>query len=131
MSIPTEVGAITLFIDDVARSKEFYARAFELEPIFEDDNSVVFRFENLIVNLLHRPAAHELVEPSQVAAADSGATFQLTIGVPDADETFGELAARGVEFLNGPQDRPWGIRTAAFADPDGHVWEVASSLSDR
>jgi uncharacterized glyoxalase superfamily protein PhnB len=30
-----------------------------------------------------------------------------------------------VKLLNGPMDRPWGIRTAAFADPAGHVWEIA------
>ncbi|MET0609013.1 MAG: VOC family protein, partial [Gaiellaceae bacterium] len=28
----------------------------------------------------------------------------------------------------GPIDRPWGLRTAAFADPDGHVWEVAAKI---
>jgi uncharacterized glyoxalase superfamily protein PhnB len=39
------------------------------------------------------------------------------------------LRGRGVEFLNGPQDRPWGQRTAAFADPDGHVWEIAQELT--
>ena len=36
-----------------------------------------------------------------------------------------ELAGRGVKFLNGPMDRPWGIRTACFADPAGHIWEIA------
>jgi catechol 2,3-dioxygenase-like lactoylglutathione lyase family enzyme len=35
-----------------------------------------------------------------------------------------------VELLNGPIDREWGVRTAAFADPDGHVWEVAQERSD-
>lgn len=26
---------------------------------------------------------------------------------------------------HGPMDRPWGIRTASFIDPVGHIWEVA------
>jgi lactoylglutathione lyase len=30
-----------------------------------------------------------------------------------------------VELLNGPMDRPWGIRTASFLDPGGHIWEIA------
>ena len=37
-----------------------------------------------------------------------------------------ELERRGVKLLNGPMDRPWGIRTASFRDPAGHLWEVAS-----
>ena len=36
-----------------------------------------------------------------------------------------ELARRGVELINGPMDRPWGVRTACFADPAGHIWEIA------
>ena len=51
--------------------------------------------------------------------------MQLTLGVDDVDAACAELAARGVELLNGPMDRPWGIRTAAFADPSGHIWELA------
>ena len=39
-----------------------------------------------------------------------------------------QLAARGVELLNRPMDREWGMRTAAFTDPDGHVWEVAAKI---
>ena len=38
------------------------------------------------------------------------------------------LRVRGVELLNGPTNRPWGVRTASFADPDGHIWEVAGKI---
>ena len=123
------VGAITLFVEDPQRSKTFYANVFELEPIYEDDDAVAFRFENLIVNLLAARAAPELVSPAPVAEQDIGARFQLTIWVDDADRVASELGTRGVALLNGPLDRPWGVRTAAFADPDGHIWEVAQELS--
>ncbi|HEY0475774.1 MAG TPA: VOC family protein [Kribbella sp.] len=56
---------------------------------------------------------------------DAGRRFQLTIPVDDVDAVCAELTSRGVKLLNGPMDRPWGIRTAAFADPAGHVWEIA------
>lgn len=39
-----------------------------------------------------------------------------------------ELAAKGVAFLNGPIERPWGRRTAACADPSGNVWEIAEEI---
>jgi uncharacterized glyoxalase superfamily protein PhnB len=35
-----------------------------------------------------------------------------------------------VSLLNGPIDRPWGMRTATFADPDGHIWEIAQQLGE-
>jgi len=51
------------------------------------------------------------------------------VGVDDVDAVCEDLASRGVELLNGPMDRPWGMRTAAFADPDGHVWEVGAAVA--
>ena len=122
------VGAITMFVDDPRRSKEFYERVFEVSPVFEDDNSVAFEFENLIVNLLMERAAPELIEPTPVAGRETGERFQLTIWVEVADAVVEQLRSAGVELLNGPIDRPWGLRTAAFADPDGHVWEVAAKI---
>jgi len=122
------VGAITMFVDDPRRSKEFYERVFGVSPVFEDENSVAFEFENLIVNLLVERSAPELIEPTPVAGREAGERFQLTIWVEDADAVVEQLRSAGVELLNGPIDRPWGLRTAAFADPDGHVWEVAAKI---
>jgi lactoylglutathione lyase len=124
------VGAITLFVEDPQRSKGFYQEVFEVPVLFEDESSAAFQFENTIVNLLATPAAHELIAPGAVAGRDTGARFQFTIWVEDADVVVEQLAARGVELLNGPIDREWGMRTAAFTDPDGHVWEVAQQLPE-
>ena len=122
---PGGISAITLFTDDLAASKEFYARAFAMPVHFEDDASAVFRFGDTLINLLKTDEAHELIAPAPVAPATSGARMQLTLTVDDVDAVCAELAQRGVELLNGPMDRPWGVRTAAFADPSGHIWELA------
>jgi catechol 2,3-dioxygenase-like lactoylglutathione lyase family enzyme len=124
------VGAITLFVEDPARSKVFYEQVFDVPVVYEDESSAAFQFENTIVNLLARPAADELIAPGSVGGPDAGARFQLTIWVEDANAVVGELAERGVELLNGPIDREWGMRTAAFADPDGHIWEIAQQLAE-
>ena len=90
-----------------------------------NDDSAVFDFGNTIINLLKTTAARELIEPAAVATQEAGSRLQLTIQVDDVDATCAELAARGVTLLNGPMDRPWGIRTASFRDPGGHIWEIA------
>jgi lactoylglutathione lyase len=123
----TSVGAVTLFVADPARSKAFYERVFGVPLLFEDADSAAFRFDNTIVNLLANRAAHELVGPAPVGRGD-GARSQLTIWVDDADAACSELAARGVTLVNGPMDRAWGVRTALFADPDGHLWEIAQEI---
>ena len=129
MSKLDSVGAITLFIEDRQRAKSFYEQAFDVEPVYEDENAVAFQFENMVVNLLVTREAHGLIGPAVVAERETGARFQLTIWVDDTNAVCEELARRGVELLNGPIDRPWGLRTAAFADPDGHIWEVAAKIA--
>ena len=32
------------------------------------------------------------------------------------------------DALRGPADRPWGMRTVTFADPGGHIWEIAQEI---
>ena len=122
------IGAITMFTEDLDRSKRFYQDVFGLPTAWEDDNSAVFKFDNTVINLLKIPAAHELIEPGTVAGPEAGARFQLTVGVDDVDAVCAELASRGVQLLNGPMNRPWGIRTASFTDPSGHIWEIAQDL---
>lgn len=130
MTVPlNKVGAITLFVEDVPRSKAFYGDVFGLDLIYEDDDSAAFQLENTILNLLDTVAAHELIEPGAVAGPGSGSRLQLTIWVDDADIACAELEARGVTLVNGPVDRAWGQRTACFADPSGHVWEIAQALA--
>ncbi len=60
-----------------------------------------------------------------MAGPDAGSRFVFTIQVDDVDAMCAELTSRGVELLNGPMDRPWGIRTASFMDPGGYIWEIA------
>ena len=92
---------------------------------FEDENSAVFTFGETLVNLLQVTEAPGLVGPATVASRDAGVRFQFTLAVEDVDAMCADLTRRGVELLNGPIDRPWGIRTASFRDPGGHIWEVA------
>jgi len=119
------IYAITLFTENLQQTKDFYQRIFGLPIHFEDPNSAVFKFGDTLINLLNITEANELVEPAKVANRESGNRFVFTIGVDDVDAMCAELVSRGVELLNGPMDRPWGVRTASFMDPAGNIWEIA------
>jgi catechol 2,3-dioxygenase-like lactoylglutathione lyase family enzyme len=126
MNPPTGLPAVTLFVEDLAATRDFYKSVFSLPVHFEDDDSAVFRFGDTLINLLKIEAADELIEPARVADPSAGVRVQLTLHVEDVDVACAELRERGVELLNGPMDRAWGPRTATFRDPAGHIWEIAS-----
>ncbi|GLX69641.1 VOC family protein [Paenibacillus glycanilyticus] len=123
-----KITEITLFVEDLHRSKTFYQETFKLAIIYEDHNCAVINYGNTNINLLNQSNAQELIEPAQVGYKGEGVRFQFTIQVPDVDQVCEELEVRGVKLLNGPITRSWGRRTACFADPDGHVWEIAQLL---
>ena len=116
---------MTLFVEDLPATKQFYQDVFGLPVHYEDDDSAVFNFGNTLINLLKTTEAQGLIAPAVVGDRESGSRVQLTIDVDDVDAMCAELARRGVELLNGPMDRPWGVRTACFSDPGGHIWEIA------
>jgi catechol 2,3-dioxygenase-like lactoylglutathione lyase family enzyme len=122
------LSAISLFVEDLAAAKGFYSQVFRAPLVYEDANSAAFQFKELIINLLQVEAAHKIVTPGTVAGRSAGSRFQLSIWVEDVDAVCAELLARGVRLLQGPINRPWGMRTANFVDPAGHSWEVAQKI---
>jgi catechol 2,3-dioxygenase-like lactoylglutathione lyase family enzyme len=125
------LGALTLFVEDLDAATSFYRDVLGLSVVHQDEDSTVVDLGNTLVNLLQSAAAHELVAPAPVAAPGAGVRMQLTAWVDDVDGVCELLRARGVQLLNGPVDRPWGKRTAAFTDPAGTVWEVAQDIPNE
>ena len=124
----TTVSVITLFVEDQQRSKEFYERVFEVAAVDEEEGTVIFKFDNLFLRLLARGEAENEWPGVRLADSDPGATFQLAIFVDDVDALCAELAERGVPIVSGPIDRPWGVRNAAFRDPDSHIWVISADI---
>ena len=124
-----EIEVITLFVDELAAARDFYVKIFGSKIINEDDVSSLIKFGRLMINLLQVSEAPELIEPMVPSTPKAGVTALLTIKVGNVDAMCAELARHGVSLLNGPIDRPWGRRTAAFADPSGHAWEIAQELA--
>lgn len=121
-------GALTLFVEDMHEVAAFYRHVLRLQAIYEDDVSTVFDLGDTMLNVLAVTAASELVTPAQAAAVCDRPRMLLTLWVDDVDAACEGLQERGVVLLNGPVDRTWGKRTAAFADPAGAVWELAQDI---
>ncbi len=124
-----EIGieVVTLFVADIVETRAFYERVFDVPVVYVDAVSAVFGFSGAMINLLADSEAPPLMAPLPVGKG--GVRSLLTIKVDDVDAECARLRGLGVTLINGPHDRPWGRRTAAFADPAGHVWEVAQSIS--
>jgi lactoylglutathione lyase len=123
-----DVGAIILFVEDVQRSRAFYHDVLGLDVEFEDDESVGFKIEGLAFIVLQVDRARVQLQGEPTATPGAGATAFLTTFTGDVDALHANLVERGIPFFQRPADQPWGMRTAYFKDPDGHVWEIAQPV---
>ena len=122
-----QLGAINLIVADLQRSAAFYQDVFGVPAQHQDEDTTMFRFNDTYV-FLHRDAAHQDAVSDDVLRLAQSGVGQFVTFVEDADAVRAELDQLGVSVIDGPADRPWGMRTMTFADPGGYTWEVAQRL---
>jgi len=96
---------------DLARSLRFYAETLDL-PVYREFGSGV---HHGVVFFL----GGGFLEVSGSAGPQANDKLQLWLQVRDVDEVHHELRAAGVEIVEPPIDKPWGLREMRAADPDG------------
>ena len=123
---PQSLHAMTLFSEDLPAAIAFYTHLLNTGPHWGDAVSSVFRAGPTMINLLQTAAVPELIDPAPMAPPGVRAVYTLTVANVDAEAA--RLTAAGLTLLNGPINRPWGIRSLCLQDPAGHVWELAQPL---
>ncbi len=126
------VVATVLIVRDLARCMTFYRDTLGLQVQESDPDSVSFRMENVYFLLLEVSAAERMIsEEALELKTEGGPRVLLAASVEDVDAAYEALKAKGVTFLRPPTNQPWGLRTAYFADPEGHLWEINQSLGSK
>jgi catechol 2,3-dioxygenase-like lactoylglutathione lyase family enzyme len=126
-SFEPRVSLITLGVADLARARAFYETGlgWKVSPASQGD-VVFFQAGALAIALFPR---HLLAEDAGVPAEGagfSGITIAHNVREPaDVDRLLAVAEAAGARITKPAQDAFWGGRTVYFADPDGHLWEVA------
>lgn len=128
---------ITLAVDDLQRALTFYrdGLGFSSKGIVGTQwtdgrtgaNGAIALFEldgDLMLSLYPRSDLAKDAE-IRVGASHSGefSLGQLVERRDEVDELLRRAAAAGAEVTSA-HDRPWGIYSGYFRDPDGHLWEV-------
>jgi len=123
-----KVSLIGLGVEDIARSLAFYRDGLGLSThnYKEGDDCIFFAMEGTFLSIYPRD---KLAEDAQVSAEGSGFRgITLAHNEPSkegVDRVFAEALAAGAKPVKTPQDVFWGGYSGYFADPDGHLWEVA------
>jgi predicted lactoylglutathione lyase len=128
MTVPARVTLVTLGVSDVPRATAFYqALGWALSPASVAGEVSFFKLSNSVLALWGHDdlAADASASPTGVPAFRGVA---LAINVEGRDEVDAALAAAvdaGGQLRTPAHPTEWGGYNGYFADPDGHLWEVA------
>jgi uncharacterized glyoxalase superfamily protein PhnB len=123
---PQRVTLITLGCADLAAARAFYARLGWVEHGESREGVAFFQLQGAALALFGRD---ELAEDQGRPGAPLG-TGAITLAQnfatrEEVDAAFAAALAAGATALKPPGAVFWGGYSGYWADPDGHVWEVA------
>jgi uncharacterized protein len=132
------IHVLTLAVDDLERALRFYRDGLGFESAgivgseFPGDDInpagaiAMFQLQGgLILTVYPRT---ELAKDAKVPyGAPKTGEFSIGHGVAskaEVDALLAQAEAAGATITDQAHDRPWGIYSGYFRDPDGHLWEI-------
>ncbi len=119
------ISFLTLGVSDIERSKRFYSGVLGWKPFQDNGGIVMYKLNGTVLSLYGQ---HELMVDAQAKDDGKGARFTLAqcLRSPEeVDALFADLKKQGVTITKEPAKVFWGGYSGYFADPDGHLWEIA------
>ncbi|MFT4172401.1 MAG: VOC family protein [Rhodocyclaceae bacterium] len=121
------ISMITLGVADLARATRFYEEGLGLPRYpFDSDGVVFFELAGAWLSLYPRT---DLAADAQVDAEGHGfrgITLAHNVDSPAAvDAVLAQAVEAGAQRVKPAEKVFWGGYSGYFADPDGHLWEVA------
>jgi catechol 2,3-dioxygenase-like lactoylglutathione lyase family enzyme len=120
------LSLVTLGVADLERSARFYEQGLGWKRGNKDEGVVFFQMPGMIFALWLRAS---LADDARVGDSGDGfggmALAYNARSREEVDAVLAEAAAAGARILKPAEEVFWGGYSGYFADPDGHVWEVA------
>lgn len=116
---------ITLGVSDLDRSKRFYSEVLGWQPFQDTGGIVMYKLNGVLLSLYPQ---HELMVDAKAVDNARGARSTLAqcpSSPEEVDDLFTHLQKHGVTITKMPEKVFWGGYSGYFADPDGHLWEIA------
>lgn len=121
------LSIVTLGVSDLARAVDFYHDGLGFPLVDEDTDSIAFfDLDGVRLALYPWDALADDATVESDGAGFRGTTLAHNVASKAAvDDALEEAVAAGATLVKPAQEVFWGGYSGYFADPDGHLWEVA------
>lgn len=123
---PQRITMITLAVADIDRSRKFYAKLGWSEAGGGNDKIAFYKVAGQFFTLYDKDALTKDLGLPIHERSTGTITLATNYNSPEeVDSAFADAMAAGAIEITHPKDVFWGGYSGYFADPDGHLWEVA------
>lgn len=124
---PQRVTLITLGVADLGRAKAFYA-AMGWTPAADEGEVVFYQMNGMVLGFFGlEPLAKDQGRPDAKLGTGAMTLAQNFTTDAQVDAAYALALKAGATPLKAPEKVFWGGYSGYYADPDGHVWEVAQN----
>lgn len=122
---PKSISLVTLGVSDLARSRAFYA-ALGWEPHTAQEGVVFIQLAGQVLGLFGVDDLADDMKAPRGSLGRGAVTLARNFATEtEVDAAFALALDAGASVLKRPEKVFWGGYSGYFADPDGHVWELA------
>lgn len=122
---PQRVTLITLGVDDLKRSEKFYGDMGWV-PVSREESIVFYQMNGRALALFGRKdLAKDQGRPDAHLGTGAITLAQNFRTDGEVDAAYALALKSGAAPMKAPENVFWGGYSGYYADPDGHVWEVA------
>jgi predicted lactoylglutathione lyase len=123
---PQRVTLITLGVADLAAARAFYARLGWQGHGESQEGVAFFQMQGAVLGLFGAAdLAADQGRPGAALGTGAITLAQNFVTEAEVDAAYQAALAAGGKALKAPEKVFWGGYSGYWADPDGHVWEVA------
>jgi catechol 2,3-dioxygenase-like lactoylglutathione lyase family enzyme len=126
MSLDPRISLITLGVEDVARATAFYERLGWKKSSASQDTVTFIKLKGTVLGLFARQSLAEDAHVENTTKGFSGIALAHNVtSERGVDAVYKFALSCGATPVKAPEKVFWGGYSGYFADPDGHLWEVA------
>lgn len=122
------ISIVTLGVSDLDASIRFYRDGLELpmQDAEDDANIAFFELAGTWLSIYPRESLADDATVSPEGTGFDGVTLAHIVESKEkVDSVLGDAVSVGGDLVKSAEDTDWGGYSGYFADPDGHLWEVA------
>lgn len=123
-----QISIITLAIEDISKSKQFYINGFGWQPIYQTNDTLFYQMNGFILSTWLKKELERDIQQSIKLSREGITLAHFVSSFIEVQKLIDHLSRYGGTILRNADSPEHGGVRGYIADPDGHIWEIVWNL---